>query len=182
MSAGPGSRLALAISTILAAGAIGVLTATSVLAYPPPATTGQLIAACERLNPGSHCVFEFKFLNSSGQAVSGDHVNFFLSGCSGCTLSATSGVTNSNGEVSVTVFTSSSTHAGRATLEAVDSSTPPVTVTASFTITAAAVTPLPATSAAPAGSSPWLYVVFGLGALVVIGGAVALRRTRSATV
>lgn len=180
MAADRGShgRLVRVLGSIVGAAALGILTASVALAYPAPAASGSLVSGCSSVNESSSCVYTYQFLTASGGAVSGATTTFVVSGVLGASVNPTSATTNSSGQASTTLSTA--TACGTGTITA---SVTGVTVTTSVTVTCAATTAtLPATGTAPPGPAAWLYAIFGMAALVVIAGAVTLRRTRQSVV
>lgn len=180
MAADRGShgRLVRVLGSVVGAAALGILTASVALAYPAPAASGSLVSGCSSVNEGSSCVYTDQFLTAGGGAVSGATATFVVGGVLGITVNPTSATTNSSGQASTTLSTASSCGTGTIT-----ASVTGVTVTTSVTVPCSAVTTsLPATATAPPGPAAWLYAIFGIAAIVVVAGAVALRRTRQSVV
>lgn len=180
MAADRGShgRLVRVLGSVVGAAALGILTASVALAYPAPAASGSLVSGCSSVNEGSSCVYTDQFLTASGGAVSGATATFVVGGVLGISVNPTSATTNSSGQASTTLSTASSCGTGTIT-----ASVTGVTVTTSVNVPCSAVTTsLPATATAPPGPAAWLYAIFGIAAIVVVAGAVALRRTRQSVV
>lgn len=180
MAADRGShgRLVRVLGSVVGAAALGILTASVALAYPAPAASGSLVSGCSSVNEGSSCVYTDQFLTAGGGAVSGATATFVVGGVLGITVNPTSATTNSSGQASTTLSTASSCGTGTIT-----ASVTGVTVTTSVNVPCSAVTTsLPATATAPPGPAAWLYAIFGIAAIVVVAGAVALRRTRQSVV
>jgi hypothetical protein len=176
---GSHGRLVRVLGSVVGAAALGILTASVALAYPAPAASGSLVSGCSSVNEGSSCVYTDQFLTASGGAVSGATATFVVGGVLGISVNPTSATTNSSGQASTTLSTATSA-CGTATITA---SVTGVTVTTSVTVPCSAVTTsLPATATAPPGPAAWLYAIFGIAAIVVVAGAVALRRTRQSVV
>jgi hypothetical protein len=166
------------LGSVVGAAALGILTASVALAYPAPAASGSLVSGCSSVNEGSSCVYTDQFLTAGGGAVSGATATFVVGGVLGISVNPTSATTNSSGQASTTLSTASSCGTGTIT-----ASVTGVTVTTSVNVPCSAVTTsLPATATAPPGPAAWLYAIFGIAAIVVVAGAVALRRTRQSVV
>jgi hypothetical protein len=190
-------RSARGAAAVLGAAALGLLTASVALAYPSPGSTvTQVSSSCGgTMVAGTTCTVEFNFQWTTGGASSTtgpytDHQVFYSTTCVGGTVSPASDYTDSSGNTSVTLTISQSAPSQTCTLTVSDRDTEeaggPESDPITLTITAVPGLPptggLPPTSTGAPGPAPWLYVAFGLGALLVIGGAVGLRRTRRSTV
>jgi hypothetical protein len=195
--------LACVLGSIVGAVALGILTSSIALAYPPASLSGSEISGCSKVALNSNCVYTYQFLSGTGVLASGASVTFSVSGVLGASVSPAGQTAGSNGEASTTFSPGTST-CGTGTITATASS--PVTVgtsvaTATATATATVSTsvfvtcplpgtgtgtgtapPLPFTGTDPPGPNAWLYVIFGIATLVVITGTVMLRRTRQSTV
>lgn len=150
-----------------------LVTATIGHAYPPPAAAATTTQGCPTVAQGSSCPLTFHFVDGAGNPVSGAAVQFTVSGPG--SVSPTTGVTNASGDV-VTTFTASAGRCGNATITATSGSASTSTVVQ--VVCAASNVPLPNTSGAPGGTSPLAYIGIVLAMLILVGGAITLRRTR----
>jgi hypothetical protein len=155
-----------------------IATATAVSAYPTPPASAHETAGCTVVQQGQTCVFTFQFVDSNGNGVTGDTVNFSESGVPGSSVSPTTGVTDP-GFVSTT-FTASATNTGTAVITAASGN---VSASASTSVVSSGIqgagATLPNTSPTPPGPSALLYLGLGLAVMIILGGAITLRRSRS---
>jgi hypothetical protein len=191
--------LACVLGSIVGAVALGILTSSIALAYSVPSLTGSEITGCSKVALNSNCVYTYQFLSGTGVLASGASVTFSVSGVLGASVSPAGQTAGSNGKASTTFSPGTST-CGTGTITATASSTvtvgtsvatPTATVSTSVFVTCplpgtgtgtGTAPPLPFTGTDPPGPNAWLYVIFGIATLVVITGAVMLRRTRQSTV
>ncbi len=170
---GPLGRLALSVS--IAAAATVAIGTTLVLAYPPPAASATLVSGCSKVGAGKSCAYEFLFVNASDQPVTGAVVAFGVAGMSTCSVSPTTGTTNSSGNVTTTL-SCGTTKCGTGKVTATSG-----TATASATVTVPCTGgTLPFGGATPPSPPTWLWGVVGAAVLVLAGGGLSLRRIRSA--
>jgi hypothetical protein len=158
---------------------LSMATATAVFAYPTPPASAHETAGCTVVQQGQTCVFTFQFVDSNGNGVTGDTVNFTESGVPGSSVSPTTGVTDP-GFVSTT-FTASATNTGTAVITAASgnvSASASTSVVSSGGVQGAGAT-LPNTSPTPPGPNSLLYLGLGLAVMIILGGAITLRRSRS---
>ena len=165
------------IATLVAiASGASIATATAVHAYPQPPASAHETAGCTTVPQGQPCTFTFRFVDANGNGVSGLSVSCSESGVPGSSVSPTNGVTDPGGSVSTT-FTASTTNTGTAIITC-SSGTVSASATTSVT-SGAAGTPLPNTGTSAPGANSLLYLGLGLALMIILGGAITLRRSRS---
>lgn len=121
---------------IVSLAAVGAACAASqTIAFASEAASGSFATGCTTMAVGSGCSETFRFLDASGQPVSGVPVTFTVKGVKGSSVNPTKQTTDSSGEVTTGLFaynqrTGASTGTGTVTLTAKSEK-----VSASVTIT-----------------------------------------------
>jgi hypothetical protein len=181
----------LAASVVIALGLLATAGAVTAHAYPTPGDTLAVQATCTTVPQGGTCGVTGTLSDSNGNPVSGETVNWTVSGCG--SVDPTTGVTNSQGQVTTT-FTASRSCCTPATITATAPS-PSGDITGStviqvtcagqvagLTAGGAASVGLPNTSGSPSAGSPpfpaWAVSLLVGAVVAILGGAVYLRRGR----
>lgn len=167
------------LTRAVAAASLAVLAlsvgAVTTFAYPVPPASATVIASCTSISQGGSCPVSFKFVAADGTPSQGVAVTFTVGGVVGASVSPTSATTDANG-VATTTFFAGTQGCGTATVTATSGS---ASVQTSINVACAAATPgLPNTSPGVPHPSPWAFVVLGVAALALGGGAVTLRQSR----
>ena len=160
-------------------------TASLVLAYPPPSCSISQTGGPATMTSGTTASFTFQVLDANGNPDGGQSITFTESGVAG-TLNPTSTTTGSDGNA-VTAFTAGNSP-GQAHITATDSAggcagSATVTVGAGGVLgistgNGSGSGSLPNTSPGAPGPNTALILGLGLAVMVLLGGAVTLRRSR----
>lgn len=184
--------LLVAAPVALAAGSL-LATAHPALAYPSPSCAINVTNGSATTAANGTSTFTFQVLDAAGAAATGQSITFSEGGVAG-SLNPTSATSNGSGEVSTT-FTAGSA-LGTATVTASDAAGA-CSGSASTNVggggvlgtstggvlgisTTAGSGALPDTSASAPPPSTLIFAGLGLALVILVGGAVALRRSREA--